>query len=107
MKRELTPVPPGYDQFTPKVVRSNAESMLVWHGRDADAVTMERAKQCIAEGQPRGAEIQMRILREIRRLLAKDEKGWLERHLICARSIAEGKARDAARGFPWPEAANK
>jgi hypothetical protein len=90
-------------EWPQRVIRQNAESMLVWHGRDAEALQMESAKQCIADGYPDAVKPKMRIVREIRRLLAKDEKGWLEKHRTYARSIAEARARDAARGFPWPE----
>lgn len=90
-------------QWTPRVIRSNALSMIVWHGADAEAIQMEHAKKCVAEGQPEGVRPMMLILREIRRQMRRNGPKLLEQHRECARQIEEGEKRDAARGFPWPD----
>jgi hypothetical protein len=103
MKRELTPVPPGYDQFTPKIVRSNAVSKIVWHGMDAEAKEMEQAKEYLRDGHLEAVEIKMRIVREIRRQMKRNGPELLEQHRRCTRQIAEAEKRDAERGHPWPK----
>ena len=95
MKRELTPVPPGYDQITPAVVRKNALMLIVWHGPDAEAVAMETAKEVLAEGDANGAEIKMRIVREIRRQMKRNGPKLMARYAKCQRTIEEEQRRIA------------
>jgi hypothetical protein len=98
MKRELTPVPPDYNSISDKCIRENATSRIVWHGRDAEAWTMDQAKEFAATGQTAGVENSMRMVREIRRQLAGPGGAkLLEQHYECARQIAEGEKRDAAK----------
>jgi hypothetical protein len=99
MKQELTPVPPGYDEITPDVVRKNALMLIVWHGPNAEAVAMETAKEALAEGDLKCAEIKMRIVREISRQMKRNKPKLMEKYAKCQQTIEEGQKRIAqARG---------
>src|SRR5687768_3053794 len=50
-RRQLTPVPPGYNGITDECIRENATSRIIWHGLNAEALEMEKAKEYLAEGQ--------------------------------------------------------
>jgi len=90
-------------EWTPKVIRDNALSTIVWHGVDAEAKTMDGAKRLLAEGHLEAVEIRMRIVREIRRQMKRNGEKLLAQHRECVRQIEEAKKRDAERGFPWPD----
>ena len=50
-KRKLTPGPTGYNGITDECIRENATSRIIWHGLNAEALEMEKAKEYLAEGQ--------------------------------------------------------
>jgi hypothetical protein len=97
MKRELPPVPAGYNGITDECIRSNAITRIIWHGRDAEALEMQHAKEYLAEGCMVGVENCLRSIMEIRRQLEADGESLLQRHYECARLMAEGERREAER----------
>jgi hypothetical protein len=97
MKRELPPVPAGYNGITDECIRSNATTRIIWHGRDAEALQMQHAKEYLAEGCMVGVENCLRSIMEIRRQLEADGDSLLQRHYECARLMAEGERREAER----------
>jgi hypothetical protein len=97
MKRELPPVPAGYNGITDECIRSNATTRIIWHGRDAEALQMQHAKEYLAEGCMVGVENCLRSIMEIRRQLEADGESLLQRHYECARLMAEGERREAER----------
>ena len=60
----------GWQQWP---VRNHAITQIVWHGRDAEALQMEQAREYLNEGQHNAVEIKMRIVWEIRRQMELNE----------------------------------
>ena len=52
------------NQITDDCIRQNAISDIVWFGRDAEAVALDRAKSVLAAGEMIGVENVLRRYRE-------------------------------------------
>ena len=97
IKRQLTPVPPGYNGIDDECIRENATSRIIWHGLNAEALEMEKVKEYLAEGHMIAVKNCIRSIREIQRQLKLNGTKLLKQHYECARRFAEAERQDAER----------